>query len=150
MRVVIQRVSQAAVAVDGAITGEIGPGLLVLAGFEEEDQAQDLDWTSQKIVNVRLFPDEDGRMNRSVLETGGDILAVSQFTLYASTRKGNRPSWGRAAKGEISRPLFDDFVARLSHKLGNPVSTGVFGADMKVSLCNDGPVTLTIDSRNPE
>lgn len=150
MRVVVQRVKQAEVTVAEKISGQIGVGLLVLAGFDEADQASDLDWMAQKLVKLRVFPDADGVMNRSVADIGGEILAVSQFTLYASTRKGNRPSWGRAARGEVSEPLFDQFVARLSAALGRPVPTGVFGADMQVSLVNDGPVTIAIDSRNPE
>jgi D-tyrosyl-tRNA(Tyr) deacylase len=150
MRVIVQRVSEAAVAAQGRITGLIGPGLLVLAGFEEIDQDSDLDWMAQKLLRLRIFADDAGVMNRSVTETGGEILAVSQFTLYASTRKGNRPSWGRAARGDVSQPLFERFVERLSDSLGRPVATGVFGADMQVSLVNDGPVTLAIDSRNPE
>lgn len=150
MRVVVQRVLEAAVAVDGRVSGQIGPGLLVLAGFEADDGVADLDWMAGKLVRLRLFGDADGVMNRSVQEAGGDILAVSQFTLYASVRKGNRPSWSRAARGEVSQPLFEHFVEKLAAELGKPVPTGVFGADMKVSLVNDGPVTLTIDSRVPE
>ncbi|MBS4017317.1 D-aminoacyl-tRNA deacylase [Azonexus hydrophilus] len=150
MRVVVQRVKSAEVAVDGAVTGRIGPGLLVLAGFEEGDGAADLDWMAGKLVRLRLFADEEGVMNRSVVEAGGDILAVSQFTLYASVKKGNRPSWGRAARGDVSGPLFAAFVDKLAAALGKPVPTGVFGADMQVALVNDGPVTLSIDSRQPE
>jgi len=150
VRVVVQRVSQASVAVAGAVVGAIGPGLLVLAGFEAEDGAADIEWMVGKLVRMRIFADEAGVMNRSVVESAGDILAVSQFTLYASTRKGNRPSWSRAARGEVSQPLFEQFVAALSQALGKPVPTGVFGADMAVSLVNDGPVTLTLDSRAPE
>lgn len=150
MRVIVQRVSQADVKVAGEITGRIGAGLLVLAGFEDADQVSDLDWMAQKLVKLRVFSDEQGVMNRSVAEIGGEILAVSQFTLYASTRKGNRPSWGRAARGDVSQPLFEQFVVRLSAALGRPVPTGVFGADMQVGLVNDGPVTIAIDSRNPE
>lgn len=150
MRVVIQRVKEASVAVDGEIAGEIGPGLLVLAGFEVEDGDADLDWMAGKIVRMRIFGDAEGVMNRSVQEAGGEILAVSQFTLFASVKKGNRPSWSRAARGAVSQPLFERFVARLSAELGKPVPTGVFGADMRVSLVNDGPVTLAIDSRSPE
>ncbi|WP_338033131.1 D-aminoacyl-tRNA deacylase [Dechloromonas hankyongensis] len=146
----MQRVRAASVAVDGKICGEIGAGLLVLAGFEEADGDSDLDWTAGKIVRTRIFADDNGTMNRSVLEAGGDILAVSQFTLYASVKKGNRPSWSRAARGEVSRPLFERFVAKLAAELGKPVPTGVFGADMQVQLVNDGPVTLSIDSREPE
>lgn len=150
MRVVVQRVRQAAVAVDGQTTGEIGHGLLVLAGFEDADNEADLDWMAGKIVRMRLFADENGVMNRSVLDAGGGILSVSQFTLYASVKKGNRPSWSRAARGEVSQPLFARFVAKLAAELGKPVPTGVFGADMQVSLVNDGPVTVTIDSKAPE
>jgi D-aminoacyl-tRNA deacylase len=150
MRVVIQRVTEASVAVDAEISGKIGPGLLVLAGFEESDTEADLDWMAGKIVRLRVFADADGVMNRSVQALGGEILAVSQFTLYASVKKGNRPSWNRAARGEISQPLFERFVAMLSGELGKPVQTGVFAADMRVSLVNDGPVTLALDSRSPE
>ena len=150
MRVVIQRVTEASVAVDHEITGKIGPGLLVLAGFEESDAEADLGWMAGKIVRIRLFADDAGVMNRNVREVGGEILAVSQFTLYASVKKGNRPSWSRAARGDVSQPLFQDFVARLARELGRPVATGTFGADMQVSLVNDGPVTVSIDSRAPE
>lgn len=150
MRVVVQRVKAADVTVDREITGKIGPGLLVLAGFEASDGETDLDWMAGKIVRLRLFSDADGVMNCSVQEVGGEILAVSQFTLYASVKKGNRPSWSRAAPGDISQPLFARFVEKISVALGKPVPTGVFGADMQVSLINDGPVTLTIDSRATE
>ncbi len=150
MRVVIQRVREASVAVDGKIAGKIGAGLLVLAGFEAGDADNDVDWMAGKIVRLRLFADADGVMNRSVQDLGGEILAVSQFTLFASVRKGNRPSWGRAARGDISLPLFERFVARLVDALGRPVATGVFGAEMAVSLVNDGPVTLALDSKAPE
>lgn len=150
MKVVVQRVKQASVTVDGNIVGKIGAGLLVLAGFEEADTPTDLDWMAQKLVKLRVFADEQGVMNRSVADIAGEILAVSQFTLYASTRKGNRPSWGRAARGEVSGPLFQGFVDRLSQTLGRPVPAGVFGADMQISLINDGPVTISIDSRDPE
>jgi D-tyrosyl-tRNA(Tyr) deacylase len=150
MRVVVQRVRQAAVRVDERVIGEIGAGLLVLAGFEAADEVGDLEWMARKLVQLRLFPDGEGVMNRSVADVGGGILAVSQFTLYASTRKGNRPSWSRAAPGPVSEPLFGRFVALLTQALGRPVATGVFGADMQVSLVNDGPVTLVLDSRAPE
>lgn len=150
MRVVVQRVSQASVSVAGTITGEIGAGLLVLAGFEAADDPADLEWMAWKLVKLRVFPDDAGVMNRSVVEAGGDLLAVSQFTLHASTRKGSRPSWGRAAPGEVSQPLFEAFVDRLAQALGRPVPAGVFGADMRVHLVNDGPVTLCMDSKNPE
>lgn len=150
MRVVVQRVQQAAVAVDGAEVAAIGPGLLVLAGFEAADAAADLEWMVGKLLRLRIFPDAQGVMNCSVQECGGEILAVSQFTLYASTRKGNRPSWSRAAPGSLSQPLFERFVAELAAGLGKAVPAGVFGADMAVSLINDGPVTLVLDSRDPE
>ena len=150
MRVIVQRVKQASVTVDGNVTGQIRIGLLLLAGFEETDQVGDLEWMAQKLVKLRIFPDDQSVMNRSVVDVGGDILAVSQFTLYASTIKGNRPSWGRAARGDISQPLFDKFVGMLSVAMGKPVPTGVFGADMQVSLVNDGPVTISIDSNEPE
>ena len=150
MRVVVQRVSEASVTVEGLVSGQIGRGLLVLAGFEETDGDADLDWMAGKIVRMRIMADENGVMNRSVLEVGGEILAVSQFTLYASVKKGNRPSWSRAARGDVSQPLFERFVAKLSAEHGKPVPTGVFGADMQVALVNDGPVTLTMDSRQPE
>ena len=150
MRVVIQRVKEASVTVDGEIAGKIGNGLLVLAGFEESDGDVDLDWMAGKIVRMRIFADQAGVMNRSVQEAGGEILAVSQFTLFASVKKGNRPSWSRAARGDISQPLFERFVAKLAAALGNPVATGVFGADMAVALVNDGPVTLFLDSSLPE
>jgi D-aminoacyl-tRNA deacylase len=150
MRVVIQRVREASVAVDGKISGNIGHGLLILAGFEDADSLDDLDWMAAKIVRMRLFPDDAGVMNRSVREAGGEILAVSQFTLYASVKKGNRPSWSRAARGDISQLMFQSFVAKLAQEFGRQVSTGVFGADMQVGLVNDGPVTVFVDSRSTE
>jgi D-aminoacyl-tRNA deacylase len=150
MRVVVQRVREASVTVDGRIAGKIGHGLLILAGVEAADSVSDLDWMAGKIVRMRLFPDEAGVMNRNVREVGGEILAVSQFTLYASVKKGNRPSWSRAARGDVSQPMFENFVARLVCELGKPVATGVFGADMQVSLVNDGPVTVFVDSKSPE
>jgi len=150
VRVVVQRVQQAEVAVAGTGVAAIGPGLLVLAGFEAADEAADLAWMVGKLLRLRIFPDAQGVMNRNVQECGGEILAVSQFTLYASTRKGNRPSWSRAAPGPLSQPLFAGFVAQLAAGLGKAVPTGVFGADMAVSLINDGPVTLVLDSRDPE
>jgi D-tyrosyl-tRNA(Tyr) deacylase len=146
MRVVVQRVTSASVEVDGEAVGVIGPGLLVLAGFEEHDGEKDLAWVSGKLSRLRIFDDAAGVMNRSVVDTGGDVLAVSQFTLFASVRKGNRPSWSHAAAPDISRPLFDRFVRQLETDIGRPVPTGVFGADMMVRLVNDGPVTLFIDS----
>lgn len=150
MRVVVQRVLQAAVAVAGEEIAAIGPGLLVLAGFEADDGEADVEWMASKLLRLRIFADDNGVMNRDVLAAGGEVLAVSQFTLYASTRKGNRPSWGRAAPGEHSRPLFDHLLSRLEQGLGRPVPSGRFGADMQVSLINDGPVTLCMDSRAPE
>jgi len=150
MRAVIQRVRQARVTVGNRVTGEIGPGLLVLAGVTEGDTADDRDWMARKIVQMRIFDDAAGVMNRSVREAGGGILAVSQFTLYASTRKGNRPSYSAAARPEIARPAFDALVADLAAQLGRPVPTGEFGAMMQVELVNDGPVTILVDSRARE
>jgi D-tyrosyl-tRNA(Tyr) deacylase len=150
MRVVIQRVVSARVEVNAEVVGAIGAGLLVLAGFEEADGDDDLAWMSAKLARLRIFADQAGVMNLSVIEAGGEVLAVSQFTLFASTRKGNRPSWSRAARPEISQPLFERFVQRLEIELGRPVPTGVFGADMQVHLVNDGPVTISLDSRCPE
>lgn len=150
MRVVVQRVVSARVEVGGQVVGAIGPGLLVLAGFEDDDGEADLAWISAKLCRLRIFADAAGVMNRSVAESGGEVLAVSQFTLFASVRKGNRPSWSRAARGDVSQPLFERFVRQLEGDLGRSVPTGVFGADMQVHLVNDGPVTIAIDSRNPE
>ena len=150
MRVVVQRVRQASVEVAGEVAGAIGAGMLLLVGIEADDGEADIRWLSSKLTGLRIFDDADGVMNRSVVDIGGEILAVSQFTLYASVRKGNRPSWSRAAPAEISRPLFDRFVLRLEQELGRKVATGVFGADMQVSLVNDGPVTICIDSKCPE
>lgn len=150
MRALVQRVSQAQVTVAGELRSRIGPGLLVLAGFEEADTPEDLAWMARKLLALRIFADARGVMNHSIQDVGGEILAVSQFTLYASTRKGNRPSWSRAARGELSQPLFDAFVTLLAQGLGRPVATGVFGADMQVGLVNDGPVTLMLDSKAPE
>jgi len=138
------------VEVAGERVAVIGSGLLVFAGFEEADADVDLDWMAGKLTRLRLFDDAGGTMNRSVRESGGDILAVSQFTLFASTRKGNRPSWSRAARGELSAPLFARFVDGLQAALGKPVACGIFGADMQVSLVNDGPVTLYLDSHARE
>lgn len=150
MRVVVQRVASATVTVAGNITGSIGPGMLVLAGFEDSDTAADIDWMARKLLGLRIFSDAHGVMNLSIADSGGEILAVSQFTLYASVKKGNRPSWSRAAKADFSEPMFRQFVAALSAVSGRPVQTGIFGADMQVSLVNDGPVTLAIDSKLPE
>jgi D-tyrosyl-tRNA(Tyr) deacylase len=150
MRALVQRVSEASVAVDGTVTGAIGGGLLVLVGITAGDDADDRDWLVKKILQLRIFDDDDGVMNRSVLDTGGGVLAVSQFTLFASTRKGNRPSYSAAAPPDIAQPLFDAFVAALAAALGKPVPTGLFGAHMLVRLVNDGPVTLLLDSRSRE
>ena len=147
MRTIIQRVSEAAVRVDGAVVGAIGRGLLVLAGVEEGDTREDVRWLAGKIARLRIFPDADGLMNRSVVEAKGQILVVSQFTLHASTRKGNRPSFIRAARPEVSEPLCDELRAALEAETAAAVASGRFGAHMQVSLVNDGPVTLVIDSR---
>ena len=150
MRAVIQRVSEANVVIDGAVKGSIHLGLLVLLAVEEADTAEDIEWLSGKIVRLRIFNDEQGVMNRSVQEVNGDILLVSQFTLFASTRKGNRPSYTRSAPPEIAVPLYEQFIARLTQDLGRPIQTGEFGAHMWVSLTNDGPVTIVIDSKLKE
>lgn len=150
MRVLLQRVVEARVTVAGTVTGAIGRGLLVLAGVAEEDTPEDRAWLARKIVQLRIFDDDAGVMNRSVLEVGGDLLVVSQFTLHASTRKGNRPSYAAAAPPEIAQPAFDAFVAELSLLLGKPVPTGVFGAMMQIALVNDGPVTIWLDSQRRE
>ena len=150
MRALVQRVIEANVTVEGVVTGAIGPGLLVLAGIGRDDTAEDRAWLARKIVALRIFDDERGVMNRSVLDCRGAILAVSQFTLHASTRKGNRPSYLAAAGPEVARLGFDAFVAELAALLGKPVPTGVFGATMKVALVNDGPVTIWLDSRSRE
>lgn len=147
MRALIQRVREASVRVDGRVAGAVGHGLLVLAAMAEEDTDADRDWLARKIVGLRIFDDDDGVMNRSVTDQRGDILAVSQFTLFASTRKGNRPSWSGAAPPDIAQPKFEAFVAALARALGKPVATGQFGAAMEVSLVNDGPVTIWLDSR---
>jgi D-tyrosyl-tRNA(Tyr) deacylase len=148
MIVVIQRVSEASVKIDGAIKAEIGTGLMILLGIEEADGEEDIAWLSKKIVNLRIFPDENDVMNRSLIEIDGQILLISQFTLHASTKKGNRPSYIKAAKPDISIPLYQKMIAALESELGKPIGTGEFGADMKVALVNDGPVTIVIDSKN--
>ena len=150
MRVVIQRVLEASVAVDEKVVGSIQNGLLVLLGIEDADTIEDINWLSAKIVGLRLFDDQDGVMNVSVKDIGGDILLVSQFTLMASTKKGNRPSYIKASKPPVAVPLYEQMIATLSNELGKAVQTGIFGADMKVSLINNGPVTITIDSKNKE
>jgi D-tyrosyl-tRNA(Tyr) deacylase len=150
MRAVIQRVSSAEVTVAGAVVGVIGPGLLVLVAAEEADTGEDIEWLSGKIVRLRIFNDDAAVMNRSVLDIGGGILVVSQFTLFASIRKGNRPSYSRAARPEIAVPLYDAFLSRMAADLGRPVQSGRFGADMQVRLTNDGPVTILIDTKQRE
>lgn len=150
MRIVIQRVSHASVTIEGNVKSKIGKGFLILLGIGEDDTVEDIDWLVKKVVNLRVFDDENGVMNRSILDTGGDIIVVSQFTLMASYKKGNRPSWIRAARHEISIPLYNAFVERLSAGLGKHVGTGEFGADMKVELLNDGPVTICMDTKNKE
>ena len=150
MRAVIQRVSQASVTVEGAIIGQIERGLMVLVGIVNEDDTIDIEWLSNKIINMRIFDDENGVMNKSLVEIGGALLLVSQFTLYASTKKGNRPSYIAAAKPEISIPLYEAMIQQLEKDLGSSIQTGKFGADMKVALINDGSVTITIDSKNKE
>jgi D-tyrosyl-tRNA(Tyr) deacylase len=148
MIVVIQRVSEASVKIDGAIKAEIGTGLMILLGIEEADDEEDIAWLAKKIVNLRIFPDENEVMNRSLIEIDGQILLISQFTLHASTKKGNRPSYIKAAKPDISIPLYQKMIAALESELGKPIGTGEFGADMKVALVNDGPVTIVMDSKN--
>jgi D-aminoacyl-tRNA deacylase len=150
MRVVIQRVSEASVTIGGSIKGKIPAGLVVLAAFEETDTVEDLEWLSGKIVRLRIFDDESGVMNHSVLEAGGEVLLVSQFTLFASTKKGNRPSYSRSARSEIAVPLYEKFIHRLEFDLGRSIQTGEFGAHMVVNLSNDGPVTIIIDSKQRE
>lgn len=150
MRVVIQRVSHASVHIQGSLFSEIGKGLLILVGIEDADNQEDINWLSSKIINLRIFDDENGVMNFSVKDIDGEILAVSQFTLYASTKKGNRPGYIKSAKPTISEPLYEQFVAQLEADLQKKIKTGKFGADMKINLCNDGPVTIIIDSKNRE
>jgi D-aminoacyl-tRNA deacylase len=147
MRAVIQRVTQASVTIDGAEVSQIGAGLLVLLGVEEIDDATDIEWLSAKVAKMRIFSDADGKMNLSVTEAGGEVLVVSQFTLHASTKKGNRPSFIRAAAPGHSEPLYEQFCTAMERETGRPVKRGVFGGDMQVSLTNDGPVTIPIDSR---
>jgi D-tyrosyl-tRNA(Tyr) deacylase len=147
MRAVIQRVSSASVTIEGEITGAIDAGLVVLLGVEETDTPEDAEWLAGKIVNLRLFVDETGSMNRSVLETGGGILLISQFTLFASTKKGTKPSWHRAAKPPVAIPLYEATIVKLAAALGRPIVTGRFGAMMQIALVNDGPVTLLLDTK---
>lgn len=150
MRAVLQRVKRASVTVEGNITGAIEDGLLVLLGIEEADTLEDMNWLSSKLVNLRIFNDEQGVMNRSLLEVGGGLLLISQFTLFAATKKGNRPSYSRAAPPAIAVPIYEKMIELLSAELGKPIQTGVFGADMKVDLLNDGPVTIIMDTKNKE
>ena len=150
MKAVIQRVTYASVTINGEIRSKIGPGLMVLIGIEDADTPEDMDWLSNKIVNLRIFNDDNGVMNVSVKEMGGDILLVSQFTLQASTKKGNRPSYIKASKPDFAIPVYEKMIGRLSVDLGKRVLTGEFGADMKVELLNDGPVTIIIDTKNRE
>jgi len=148
MIAVIQRVSESSVSVAGRVIGAIGMGQLILLGIEDADTQEDIQWLCKKIVHLRIFPDEAGVMNKSLLEVGGDILLISQFTLHASTKKGNRPSYIKAAKPEVAIPLYEATIQQLGEDLGKPVQTGEFGANMQVSLVNDGPVTIIIDSKN--
>lgn len=148
MIAVIQRVSESSVKINGEIKGNTGLGLVVLLGIEEADETEDINWLSRKIVNLRIFGDNEGMMNRSILDVNGDILLISQFTLHASTKKGNRPSYIKAAKPEVAVPLYEQFTTVLEKDLGKPIATGEFGADMKVALVNDGPVTIMIDTKN--
>jgi len=150
MRAVIQRVSQANVVIAGAVKGAINRGLLVLLAVEDSDAVEDVQWLSGKISRLRIFNDADGHMNLSIQEVNGDILLISQFTLFASTKKGNRPSFSRSARPEIAIPLYEQFISQLTQDLGRPIQTGEFGADMKVTLTNDGPVTIIIDSKQRE
>jgi len=150
MRAVLQRVTQASCVVDGNITGQIEIGFLVLLGIEDADTTEDLDWLAQKIVGMRVFADENDLMNKALAEVGGNILLISQFTLFAATKKGNRPGFTKAARPDVAIPLYEKMIEKLSDLLGKKVETGVFGADMKVSLLNDGPVTILIDTKNKE
>lgn len=150
MRLVIQRVQHASVTIEGTLHSKIGKGYLILLGVCEEDTSEDVEWLVKKIVGLRVFEDENGVMTRSIMEEDGEALVVSQFTLYASYKKGNRPSWFRAASHEISIPLYEEFCSKLSEAMNKPVGTGEFGADMKVELLNDGPVTICMDTKNKE
>lgn len=150
MKTVTQRVQYASVTIDGQLKSRIGKGLLVLVGIEDRDTQEDVEWLCKKIANLRIFDDESGIMNRSVIDAGGEIMVVSQFTLQASTKKGNRPSYIRASKPEVAIPMYEAFCAEMGLQLGKEVQTGTFGADMKIELLNDGPVTILIDSQNKE
>ena len=150
MRTVVQRVRHASVTIDEQCVASIGQGMLLLVGFEDADEPNDLEWMAQKVAHLRIFDDADGVMNRSVKDVDGELLVVSQFTLYASVKKGNRPSYIRAAKPDVAIPLYESFCETMSLQAGREVKTGVFGADMKVSLLNDGPVTIVIDTKNKD
>jgi D-tyrosyl-tRNA(Tyr) deacylase len=150
MRALLQRVSSASVVIDGETVSSTGPGFLILLGVGEGDDETDIAWLCPKVARMRIFPDDDGKMNRSIYDTGGDVLVVSQFTLHASTKKGNRPSFLNSAAPAVSEPLYEKFCEAMSTEIGKPVARGAFGADMKVSLTNDGPVTIWLDSRNRE
>ena len=150
MRAVLQRVTQASCTVDGEVTGAIDAGFLVLLGIEDADALEDLDWLAQKIIGMRVFGDENGMMNKALADVGGDILLISQFTLFASTKKGNRPGFTRAARPDVAIPLYEKMIEKLSALLGKKVKTGIFGADMKIALLNDGPVTILIDTKDRE
>jgi D-tyrosyl-tRNA(Tyr) deacylase len=150
VRVVVQRVSEASVTIHNKNVASINTGLLILLGIIDDDDQEDIDWLCNKMVNLRIFPDKNGVMNKSILDAGGDVIVVSQFTLHASTKKGNRPSYIKAAKPDVAIPLYELFVQKLTKQLNKPVQTGEFGADMKVALINDGPVTIIIDSKNRE
>ncbi len=150
MVAVIQRVSSSSVTIEGKLKSEIGSGLLVLVGIEDADEQSDIDWLSRKIVNLRVFADEEGVMNKSLLDVDGEILVVSQFTLHASTKKGNRPSYIKAAKPEVAIPLYESFVKAIQQEISSEVKTGEFGADMKIALVNAGPVTIIIDTKNKQ
>lgn len=150
MRAIIQRVSSASCTVDGKITGSIGTGLMVLIGIEDADNQEDVSWLAQKITNMRIFSDEDGHMNKALADVNGDILLISQFTLFASTKKGNRPGFIRSAKPDVAIPLYEKMIAELGITTGKEIQTGIFGANMKISLVNDGPVTISIDTKSKE
>lgn len=150
MRAVLQRVTQASCTVNGEVTGAIDTGFLVLLGIEDADALEDLDWLAQKIIGMRVFGDENGMMNKALADVGGDILLISQFTLFAATKKGNRPGFTRAARPDVAIPLYEKMIEKLSALLGKKVKTGIFGADMKIALWNDGPVTIVIDTKNKE
>ncbi|MGS0526626.1 D-aminoacyl-tRNA deacylase [Zobellia nedashkovskayae] len=150
MRAIIQRVSRASVTVDGKIISEIQNGLLILLGIEDADGQEDIEWLSRKIVNLRIFSDADGVMNESLINNGGDAIVVSQFTLHAAVKKGNRPSYIKASKPDIAIPLYEKFIAQVEIDLGKKIGTGIFGADMKIDLLNEGPVTIAIDTKNRE